>query len=198
MTTAVQTPPPAERLYTTEDLLAMPDDGVRRWLIRGKLREDRGTDMTKRNRHHARLEARIAQLIGNWVDGQPEPRGEVYSGEAGVRLRRDPDSSVGVDVVYVGPGVVVSETDDTTMIDGVPTLVVEILSPTTTQEELTEKLDDYLGAGVPLVWVVEPKRQTITVYRPDREPELFNTTHTISADPHLPGFSTPVARVFRR
>ncbi|MFO0805587.1 MAG: hypothetical protein U0791_21000 [Gemmataceae bacterium] len=60
--------------------------------------------MTKRNRYHAALTARLSQLIGNWIDTQPEPRGEVYDGEAGLYLRRNPDSAVGIDVVYMPPG----------------------------------------------------------------------------------------------
>lgn len=198
MPTAVETPPPAERFYTTADLLAMPDDGVERWLIRGRLFEKRGDEMTKRNRAHAALTARISQLIGNWIDEQPEPRGEVYDGEAGVYLRRNPDTCVGIDVVYAGPGVVASQTDETTMIDGIPTLVVEILSPSNTEEEVNAKTDEYLAVGVPLVWIVDPHLQTVTVLRPGRPPEMVNTTQTLSADPELPGFTVPVARIFRR
>ena len=200
MTTAVDTPPakPAERLYTIADLEAMPDDGVERWLIRGKLREKKDPAMTKRNRFHSALMSRISQLIGMWVDQQPEPRGEVYGGEAGVYIRRSPDTSVGVDVVYLSPALVAAQTGDTTMIDGVPTLVVEILSPSTTEEEVNEKIADYLDVGTPLVWVIDPPFQTVTVYRPGQPPEMFNTTHLLSADPHLPGFGVPVAKLFRR
>lgn len=198
MTTAVETPPPAEKVYTAADLLAMPDDGVGRWLIRGRLYEKRDEEMTKRNRAHSALTSRIAQLIGNWIDAQPEPRGEVYSGEAGVYLRRNPDSCVGIDVVYVAPGVVAAQTDETTMIDGVPSLVVEILSPSSTEEEVNAKTDEYLAVGVPLVWLVDPHLQTVTVLRPGQPTEMVNTTQELSADPHLPGFSVPVARLFRR
>ena len=35
-----------------EELLAMPDDGVERWLIRGELRENRESDMNRRNPDH--------------------------------------------------------------------------------------------------------------------------------------------------
>jgi Uma2 family endonuclease len=182
-------------LLTTADLLALPDDGKDRWLIRGRLREK---EMTKRNRFHARVEARIAHLLLNWVDRQPEPRGEVYSGEAGVWLAREPDTSVGIDVVYVSAEVVASQMDNTTLIEGVPTLAVEILSPSDTQEELNEKIDAYLAVGVPLVWVVEPYRQHVTVYRPGEVAEFFTIRDELSADPHLPGFAVPVARLFRR
>ena len=36
MTTATDAPPPAEKRYTEADLLAMPDDGIRRWLVNGR------------------------------------------------------------------------------------------------------------------------------------------------------------------
>jgi len=45
---------------TTEELLALPEDGVDRYLIRGLLREK---PMTKRNRWHTRVEARIVYLL---------------------------------------------------------------------------------------------------------------------------------------
>jgi Uma2 family endonuclease len=184
-----------DRLYTTEDLLALPDDGKERWLIRGQLREK---EMTRRNRFHAALEARLAQLIGYWLDSQPEPRGQVYSGEAGVRLRLNPDTSVGIDVVYFPPGVEAAQTGNTSLIEGAPALAVEILSPSDMKKEVTEKVNEYLAAGVLLVWVIDPDFETITFHRPGRPTESFNATHMLSADPHLPDFSVPVSRVFRR
>ncbi len=187
------TPP----LMTTEEPLAMPDDGVERWLIRGQLREKK-KDMIKRNRCHSRVMSRISQLIGDWLDRQPEPRGEVFDGEAGCRLLHDPDTAFGIDVVYISPELAANPGPDSTMIDGVLTLAVEILSPNDTVEEVTEKVDSYLRAGVPLVWIVDPYHETVTVYRPAVAPEMFNVHQEICADPHLPGFRVPVAKIFRR
>ncbi len=187
--------PATTALMTTEELLALPDNGVERWLIRGQLREK---PMTKRNRWHSRVMARLSQLLGDWLDRQPEPRGEVLDGEAGCRLRRNPDTSVGIDVVYISPQLAAQDPDDTTLIDGVPTLVVEILSPNDTVEEINDKVDEYLAAGVPLVWLVDPHHRTVEVHRPDGEPELFNVRQEISAEPHLPGFRVPVAQIFGR
>jgi Uma2 family endonuclease len=140
--------------------------------------------------------ARVTKFLANWVDQQPEPRGEVLCGEAGVRLRRDPDSAVGVDVVYVSAEVMARQTDDTTLIEGVPVLAVEILSPNDTQEEIEEKIDDYLSAGVPLVWVINPHRRTVQILRPGVEPEFVNARQELSGEPHLPGFRVPVAQLF--
>jgi Uma2 family endonuclease len=180
---------------TAEELLALPEDGIDRWLIRGQLREK---PMTKRNRFHARLEARIAHLLSAWLDSQPQPRGEVLSGEAGVILRRDPDTTVGIDVVYVSAQLAAAQTSETSMIEGVPTLAVEVSSPSDQEEETNEKIEDYLECGVPLVWLVDPHFQTITVYETGKPPMLYNIEQTISAEPHLPGFRVPMTHIFQR
>src|SRR5262249_28365498 len=111
---------------TTEEMLALPENGMERWLIAGELRE---RPMTIRNRFHSRAMICVGTELELWLRRQPLPRGQVLGGEAGVRLSRDPETTVGIDVVYVSAEVVVQQTGDSTLIDGVPTLVVEILSP---------------------------------------------------------------------
>jgi len=72
----------ATRLMTTEELLALPEDGTDRWLIAGELRERpagelRERPMTVRNRFHSRVTIRVGKSLDNWLDEQPEPRGQV-------------------------------------------------------------------------------------------------------------------------
>jgi Uma2 family endonuclease len=189
---------------TTEELLAMPDDGVDRWLIAGELRErpvnlvgvSRERPMTVRNRFHCRATVRLSRFLDCWLDEQPEPRGQILAGEAGIILHRNPDTIVGVDVAYVPADVMVRQTSESTMIDGVPILAAEILSPGDTIEDLHEKIDVYLTWGVAVVWVVDPYDRTVKVYRKDAEPELFNARQELTGEPHLPGFGVPVARLF--
>lgn len=178
---------------TAEEFLALPDDGMERWLIAGELRE---RPMTVRNRFHSRTMIRVGKFLDNWLDEQSPPRGQVLGGEAGVRLSRDPETIVGVDVVYVSAEVIIRQTDETTLVEGVPTLAVEILSPNDTIEEIHEKITIYQSAGVPLVWVFHPYDRTVTVYRPDNEPDPLNVREELSGEPHLPGFRVPVARLF--
>ena len=185
--------PPA--LMTAEEFLALPDNGTERMLIRGRLWEK---PMTRRNRWHSRTEARIAHLLGTWLETQPEPRGEIYSGEAGCRLRSDPGSIVGIDVCFVSAEIAARDAADTRLIDGPPVLAVEILSPSDKQDEITAKVDEYLSCGVPLVWVVDPHFKTVIVHRPNRTPEMFAGDDEMSADPHLPGFHIPVSSIFKR
>jgi Uma2 family endonuclease len=183
----------ATTLMTTEEMLALPDDGMERWLIRGELREK---PMTVRNRFHSRTLIRVGAQLEAWLEQQPEPRGQVLGGEAGVRLQRTPDSTVGVDVAYVSAEVMARQTDETTLIDGVPVLAVEILSPSDTMEEIDEKVDSYLAAGVALIWVMHAHKRTVTVYRPDTPPQMFNENQELTGEPHLPGFRAEVARLF--
>lgn len=183
----------APALMTTEQLLTLPEDGMERWLIRGQWRE---RPMSYRNRFHSRAMARVGYLLEAWLEQQPRPRGSVLTGEVGVRLRRDPDSTVGIDVIYVSSEVEARQPDDTTIIEGVPVLAVEILSPDNTMEEIDEKIEEYLQAGVPLVWIINTRQRTVTVHRPNQEPELVYVRQELSGEPHLPGFRVPVAELF--
>ena len=71
-------------LMTAEEFLALPDDGVERWLIRGQLREKRPEtiEMTYSNSTHSWIEANIVYWLKQWQRQQAPPRGRVLCGEA--------------------------------------------------------------------------------------------------------------------
>jgi len=179
---------------TTEALLALPDNGMQRWLIRGELREK---PMTVRNRFHSKVLVSLSACLKNWRDAQPEPRGDILGGEAGVRLARNPDTTVGIDVVYVSAETLARQTEETTLIEGVPQLAVEILSPSDTVDEINEKIDAYLSAGVPLVWIIDPYRRTATIYRPHGPASLVTEGQELGGEAVLPGFRVMLGDLFR-
>ena len=183
----------ANPLMTAEEFLALPDDGIERVLIRGRLREQ---PMTRRNRRHSRVTSKLAQALQNWLDRQPLPRGEVLTGDAGFRLRRDPDTAVGVDVAFISADMAANIPDDVFLIDGAPSLAVEILSPSDKHEDITDKVREYLKSGVKLVWIVDPDFQTVTVHQAGAEPALFNRQHELSGGAVLAGFQVPVGELF--
>lgn len=181
------------RVMTTEELLALPDDGIDRELIRGELRE---SPMTTRSGLHCIAMANLTHLLLKWVGQQARPRGRVYTGDARVRVRRNPDTFVGSDLVYLSPAQAAASPPGAPFIDGPPALVIEIHSPYDTAEGIAEKVREYLAAGVPLVWEVNPFFRTVTIHRPDAHPEMVNANQELTAEPHLPGFRAPVADVF--
>ena len=77
-----------------------------------------------------------------------------------------------------------------------PDLVVEVLSPGNSGSEVDEKLEEYLTAGVALVWIVNPGRRTIRVYRQDGTTRLFRAVDVIENEPVLPEFRMTVGDVF--
>ncbi len=178
---------------TAEDLFAVPDDGVDRELIQGQLKEK---PMTVRNRFHTRAVTNLAYRLKDWLECRPQQRGEVHTGEVGCVLRRAPDTLVGIDVAYFSAEVMERQTNDTTLIEGPPTLAIEVLSPSDRTEDIRDKVLEYLAADVPLIWIVDPYFRTVTVHRPGKRPKMFNDGETLSGDVTLPDFEIAVASLF--
>lgn len=81
--------------------------------------------------------------------------------------------------------------------DLIPDLVVEVLSPSNTRREIEKKLELYQSRGVRIVWIVEPKKRTVKVHRQSEPAILLTEADTMTGEPVLPGFSLPLADLFR-
>ena len=57
-------------------------------------------------------------------------------------------------------------------------------------------LRDFLDAGTRLVWVVNPRRQSVTIFRNDNAITALRPTDTLSGEDVLPGFSMVVSEIF--
>ena len=55
----------------------------------------------------------------------------------------------------------------------------------------------WLSYGSQEVWVADPERVTVTVYRLDAEPQTLGEDDELTGGDLLPGFATPVWRLFR-
>jgi len=77
-----------------------------------------------------------------------------------------------------------------------PDLAVEIVSPNDTATKLQQKIRDFLNAGIPLIWVVNPDTRDVQVIRADGTGALLKVGDTLDGGDVLPGFSCPVAALF--
>ena len=189
-----QRPAPDREIMTVEDFLALPDDpNLDRELIRGELKE---RPMTVRSRMHSRTEGRIVQRLNNFCDEKDIPF-EAASGEAGVILDEE-KSGVGVDVVCCATEVLDARDTTTRLIRGVPLIAVEILSESDKIGDVADKVDLYLDAGVPLVWVVDPRHRSVAAHVAGRPVRVYSGEDTIDAAPALEDFSVPVRKLFER
>ena len=128
--------------------------------------------------------------------------GQVFANDTGVHLARDPDTVRGPDVMYftrrrelaellergAAPG---WETDP-------PTVAAEVRSPNDRPGEIDRKVAQYLAAGVPRVWVIDPAARTLTVHNTDAPPRTLHVGDELSepADGVPAGFAMAIADLF--
>ena len=174
---------------TVEEFLALPENGVHRELIQGRVRE---MGMTVRNRFHSRIEASVVYHLVKWLKEQAQPCGQVVCGEAGFRLQGTKESLVGIDVALVSHELIARTEKKEAIYDGPPILAVEILSPSDKHEDTVDTVATYLEVGT-IVWLIDPDFQTLTVCRPGENPRTFNIDDECQADPYLPGFRIRIA-----
>jgi Uma2 family endonuclease len=77
-----------------------------------------------------------------------------------------------------------------------PDLVVEVISPTDIAEDVEKKLDEYLRAGVRLVWIVYLPTRNVWAYKPDGTAKMYRASDTLSGEGVLPGLAVPVTELF--
>lgn len=78
----------------------------------------------------------------------------------------------------------------------VPDLVVEIVSPNDRYTEINDKVDSYLVDGVQSIWVIDPQRRKVVLYRADSDVQTtLRETSTLTSD-LLPGLSIPIRSLF--
>jgi Uma2 family endonuclease len=77
-----------------------------------------------------------------------------------------------------------------------PNLAVEVLSKGNTAKEMERKLHDYFRAGVLLVWFVDPRLRTVTVYTTPHKFTVLQKDQTLDGGSVLPGFSVTLEELF--
>ncbi|QIN83800.1 Uma2 family endonuclease [Rubrobacter tropicus] len=146
------------KTVTAEELLNMPDDGTRRELVRGELRET-----TPAGDEHGYLALEIAAELRNHV--KANKLGRTYTAETGFKISSDPDTVRAPDAAFVGQERVEAAGRISGFRSGAPDLVVEVVSPNDRSSEVLDKALDWLEAGCRMVLVAHPERRAITVYR---------------------------------
>jgi Uma2 family endonuclease len=84
------------------------------------------------------------------------------------------------------------------ILDLVPDLAVEILSPTNTKKEMQRKRREYFTGGAQLVWEVEPQSKVVRVFKAADEYETVGEGGTLGGAEVLPGFTLSVTEWFER
>jgi Uma2 family endonuclease len=92
--------------------------------------------------------------------------------DPGLLLSRDPDTVRAPDLAYYRENVRLEEISPG-LAKRLPDLVVEVLSPSDRLGMVMRKVQQYLRAGIAMVWVVDGESRNVTVYRAGREPRVL-------------------------
>lgn len=174
-------------LITGEELSQMSNLG-RTELIKGEL-----VQMSPTGFWHGFLENKFGVLLEAFV--QKHKLGLVSVGEVGIYTGRNPDTVRAADVVFISHQRL-AQMKSTAYLDVAPELVVEILSPGDSWQEVMDKLEEYFNIGVSVVWVADPRKQQVYVYHSLTEAQRFTGNETLSGGEVLPGFTVSVAELF--
>ena len=182
----------AKTLLTADDLLQMStveNKGRRLELVKGEL-----VEMAPAGGRHGRVSMRAGSRLNTFVE--QNDLGQVFAAETGFRLARDPDTVRAPDVAFVAKDRLPAGDLPVGFPDLVPDLVVEVISPGTSAAEMQAKVETWLRAGVPLVWVFYPGTRSVAVYRGWQDAQILTDEDMLTGDPVLPGFSCPVKELF--
>lgn len=184
---------PAPGPWKAADVERFPDDGYRYELWHGELLR-----MAPAGGRHGECEANIVSVLRQHT----RALGRVYTGDTGFLLREDPDELVSPDVAFVRHDRLPPPAERISYLRVVPDLVVEIRSPNDTEADVRAKLSLYLEVGVPLVWIVDPQKQTVEQVRAsssrlsDSRLMRADAGDVLEGGDLLPGFQVSLADIF--
>jgi Uma2 family endonuclease len=199
---------PQPKRMSVAEFMALPNDGNRHELVRGELRV-----MPPPPSRHGRVEAAVMEAIGRYLDNRAralgwDPRqglgardrlvGFIAVGEVGLQftLPDDPNQIRGADGVYVPPEQLAAvEWDGEGYFPTVPHLVVEVISPSESADDVAERVQDYLAGGAPRVWCIYLRRRMVHIHDAAAPLRVVRGNDNVTDD-LLPDFSLPLNLVF--
>jgi len=140
---------------TYEDYLELPDEpGYRFEVLDGLLVKELSANVP-----HQRVSRRLQRLLEDyfWV---VDPEGEVFDAPLDLTIGRH--TVVQPDLFYVAGHQ--RDIVQHTRVDGAPTLVVEILSPSSGRKDRLQKMRIYQNAGIEHYWLVDPDNRTMECF----------------------------------
>jgi Uma2 family endonuclease len=177
------------RSMTAEELFMMKTDGFRYELVKGELRK-----MSPAGSEHGAIIINLALPLAQHV--KANKLGVVFGAETGFKIARNPDTVRAPDIAFVHREHIPPTGIPKTFWSGAPDLAVEVLSPGDTVAEVNEKVGEWLSAGVSAVWVVNPKRRSVTVYRSLKDTRTLLEDDELEGLDVVPDFRCRVADIF--
>jgi len=179
---------PVKTSLTAEEFLALPDE----WnyeLVDGELLERK-----QMGGYSSGVASRVSHLLQTFNDAHK--LGFTVDSSATYRCFASPKTLRRPDISFIRYGRLPGGELPQGFITVPPDLAVEVISPNDLADEVAEKIQEYLAAAFPLVWVIYPRARTVHVYRPGHPTVMLTENDNITGDPIIPGFACPVREFF--
>lgn len=179
-----------EALITAEEYGAMPDDGTLSELVKGRI-----VTMTPPGQPRGLVCMEIGYILKSYL--RTHDIGRAVGNDSGCITSRNPDSVRGPDIAFYRHDQIPQKPFKSGYWQAVPPLVCEVLSPSDRWPDMLEKVAEYLRAGVVIVCVVDPRTETVQVFRTQRPTETLSGNMELKL-PEVLGdeFSVPVSKFF--
>jgi Uma2 family endonuclease len=179
---------PTPTRFSADDLLRMPD-GDRYELVDGNLVERTGGSESSWVGGH------LSRILGNYCD--EHHLGWVWPADNGFQCFADfPETVRKPDVSFLRYGRLPGEQLPKGFVPIPPDLAVEVVSPNDLVYEIDRKVQEYLEAGVSLVWVVNPDTNRVRVYQAGGLVQELGPNDELTGKDVIPGFRYRVADLF--
>jgi Uma2 family endonuclease len=140
------------------------------------------------------IASRLARHLG--LHAETQRLGEVTV-EALFRLRgtdslqRRPDVAFVAAARYRGRPLM-----DVNAWDVVPNLAVEVISPTNLAEEVLDRIGEYFGAGVEMVWLIYPRHRQVHSWEAPTRVRILTEQDDLDGGSVVSGFRLPLRDLF--
>ena len=81
--------------------------------------------------------------------------------------------------------------------EGAPDLAVEVVAPSNTTAEITERLADFFASGTQLAWIIHPEEQLVEICHSPVLRKMIRSGAFLEGERLLPGFQYPIADLFQ-
>jgi len=175
---------------TAKEVFELPQNDQKTELVKGELKK-----MPPTGGKHGIIASRLDRYIGTFVE--EHSLGHVCAAETGFVLSEASDTVRAPDVSFISQDRIPADGIPEEYWELAPDLAVEVLSPSDRASKVLEKVAEYLESGTKMVWVVDSRTKTVTVYRSFDNIQILTEEDEIDGGDVVPGFRCPLSKIFR-
>jgi len=174
------------RLITADELIMLPDDGMRHELLKGRL-----LSYPFNGALHGFISAQLMMLLSQTV--KLDNLGRLCA-PCGFKLESDPDTVLAPDMSFIRSKRAGEVSDGYP--EGAPDLVVELLAYDDDKHWFEEKTALWFSGGALSVWLIDLETETVDVRGSNGERKLLAENDELTGGELIPGFRIPVSEIF--